>query len=48
MGVAILIGLVLVLLVVGLLAYFITIYNSLVRLRNDLDKAWANIDVLLK
>jgi LemA protein len=48
MGVAILIGLVLVLFVVGVLAYFITIYNSLVRLRNDLDKAWANIDVLLK
>jgi len=48
MGVTILIGLVLVLLVVGLLAYFITLYNSLVRLRNDLDKAWANIDVMLK
>ena len=48
MGVAILIGLVVVLLVVGVFAYFITIYNSLVRLRNDLEKAWANIDVLLK
>ena len=48
MGVAILIGLVVVLVVVGVFAYFITIYNSLVRLRNDIDKAWANIDVLLK
>jgi len=48
MGVAILIGLVVILVVVGLLVYFITIYNSLVRLRNDIDKAWANIDVLLK
>ena len=48
MGVAILIGLVVVLLMVGLFVYFITIYNSLVRLRNDLEKAWANIDVLLK
>jgi len=48
MGVAILIGLILILLVVGFCIYFITIYNSLVRLRNDLDKAWANIDVLLK
>ena len=48
MGVAILIGLVVFLFVVGMLIYFITIYNSLVRLRNDLDKAWANIDVLLK
>ena len=48
MGVAILIGLVVVLFVVGAFIYLITIYNSLVRLRNDLDKAWANIDVLLK
>ncbi len=48
MGVAILMGLVVILVVVGLLVYFITIYNSLVRLRNDIDKAWANIDVLLK
>jgi LemA protein len=37
-----------VLFVVGIFIYFITIYNSLVRLRNDMDKAWANIDVLLK
>jgi LemA protein len=48
MGVAILIGLVVVLFVVGVLAYLITIYNSLVRLHNDIDKAWANVDVLLK
>jgi LemA protein len=48
MGIAILIGLVVVLVVVGVFVYFITIYNSLVRLRNDIDKAWANIDVLLK
>ena len=48
MGVATLIGLVVVLVVVGVFVYFITIYNSLVRLRNDIDKAWANIDVLLK
>ena len=48
MGVTILVGLIVVLLVVGISIYFITIYNSLVRLRNDIDKAWANIDVLLK
>jgi len=47
-GLTILIGLVVVLFVVGIFIYFITIYNSLVRLRNDMDKAWANIDVLLK
>jgi len=48
MGITILLGLVILLVVAGLLIYFITIYNSLVRLRNDIDKAWANIDVLLK
>ncbi len=48
MGVAILLGLVVFLVVAGLAIYFITIYNSLVRLKNDIDKAWANIDVLLK
>ena len=48
MGIAILMSLVVILVVVGLFGYFITIYNSLVRLRNDIDKAWANIDVLLK
>ncbi len=32
----------------GILVYAIILYNSLVRLRNDNDRAWANIDVLLK
>jgi LemA protein len=32
----------------GLLWYAITIYNGLVELKNDIDKAWSNIDVLLK
>lgn len=36
------------LVVVGLLAYTIIVFNELVRLRNDNDRAWANIDVLLK
>lgn len=48
MGLAILMGLVVVLVAVGFVVYFTTIYNSLVRLKNDIDKAWANIDVLLK
>jgi len=48
MGVTILVGLVVVLVVAGFIIYLITIYNSLVRLRNDINKAWANIDVLLK
>ncbi len=32
----------------GAIGYFIIIYNGLIGLKNDIDKAWANIDVLLK
>jgi LemA protein len=38
----------LVLLIVGVAIYVVILYNELVRLRNDNDRAWANIDVLLK
>jgi LemA protein len=31
-----------------ILIYFIITYNSLVSIRNNVEKAWANIDVLLK
>ncbi|NIA03720.1 MAG: LemA family protein [Nitrospiraceae bacterium] len=31
-----------------LIGWFIAIYNSLVRLKNNIEKAWSNIDVLLK
>jgi LemA protein len=34
--------------VTGVAAYAVILYNELVRLRNDNDRAWANIDVLLK
>jgi LemA protein len=34
--------------VVGVSVYAIILYNGLVRLRNENDRAWANIDVLLK
>jgi len=33
---------------VGVLIYVVILYNELVRLRNDNDRAFANIDVLLK
>ena len=39
---------VLVLIVLSLVLYFVTIYNSLISLKNNIDKAWSNIDVLLK
>lgn len=45
---SILAGLLVFLIVTGVLVYAIIIYNELVRLRNDNDRAWANIDVLLK
>lgn len=32
----------------GILWYLVTIYNGLIALKNDIDKAWANIDVMLK
>ena len=34
--------------VVGVVVYSVMLYNELVRLRNDNDRAWANINVLLK
>jgi len=34
--------------VAGIFIYTIILYNGLVRLRNENDRAWANIDVLLK
>src|SRR5690349_10636773 len=42
-----------ILVVVGLVAliaigYFVAIYNGLILVKNNIDKAWANIDVLLK
>lgn len=44
----IIIGLVILLFAAIFVGYFISIYNSLVRLKNNIEKAWSNIDVLLK
>jgi len=48
MGVEILLVLVIMLTGIAIGFYTVSIFNSLVRLKNDIDKAWANIDVLLK
>ena len=45
---ALLVVLVLLVLVIGVVLWFVGIYNRLVQLRNDIDRSWANIDVLLK
>jgi LemA protein len=37
-----------VLIVGGVIAYAVMIYNGLVRLRRNIEEAWSNIDVLLK
>jgi LemA protein len=48
MGISIVAAAAVFFVVAGILLYLIVIYNGLVRLRNDSDRAWANIDVLLK
>lgn len=42
------IGIAVLFLLLGSCIYFVMIYNGLIGLKNDIDKAWANIDVLLK
>ena len=34
--------------VIGLVVYFVGIHNNLVALKNDIDRSFANIDVILK
>ena len=38
----------LIFLVIGIVFYFVSLYNGLIVVSRDIDKAWANIDVLLK
>ena len=45
---ALIFGSLLVIGLVGLIAYAVGLYNMLVRLANNIDKAWSNIDVILK
>jgi len=43
-----LVGIVLVFGIAGIIIYAVGIYNTLVRLSNNIDKAWSNIDVILR
>ena len=43
-----LVGILLLFGIVGIIAYAVSLYNTLVRLSNNIDKAWSNIDVILK
>jgi len=48
LSLAVCVGFVLLALFVLALFYIVSIFNGLISLRNNIDKAWANIDVLLK
>jgi LemA protein len=48
MNVTLIIGSLLVSGLIVLVAYVVGVYNILVRLANNIDKAWSNIDVILK
>src|SRR6476620_6693422 len=43
-----LVGILLMFGIVSIMVYVVGIYNTLVRLANNIDKAWSNIDVILK
>lgn len=46
MGIVVLV--IFVVAVIAVIMYFVGIYNSLVTLKNDIDRSFANIDVILK
>jgi LemA protein len=48
MGLAVITGAVILILVIIVIGYAVSVYNGLVRLKNNIEKAWSNIDVLLK
>ncbi len=48
MAILVIVGAVVAILAIIIIGYFISVYNSLVRLKNNIEKAWSNIDVLLK
>ena len=48
LGAGIALAFVFLLIVVGVIAYAVMVYNGLVQVKHNVDQAWANIDVLLK
>jgi LemA protein len=47
-GFELIIGFIAVIFVIGIVAYIVSVFNGLIRLKNSIKKSWANIDVLLK
>lgn len=48
MGILIIFIAILFFVTLGVIMYFVSVYNGLIRVSRNIDKAWANIDVLLK
>lgn len=48
MNTTLIIGSLIIIGLIALIAYLVGVYNVLVRLANNIDKAWSNIDVILK
>jgi LemA protein len=48
MNSSLVVGLLLMSVILGMMVYAAELYNTLVRLSNNIDKAWSNIDVILK
>ncbi len=48
MGMVIILGAIFGIFLLGVIIYIVSIYNGLVRLKNNINKSWSNINVLLK
>ena len=47
-GIGLIVGFIVLLFIIAIVLYFVIIFNSLIMLKNNIKKSWANIDVLLK
>lgn len=48
MSITLILGVIILLIIIGIVVYFVLIYNSLINLRNRVKNAWSQIDVQLK
>ncbi len=46
--IGIVIGVIVLILLLAFTIFFVIMYNNIIRLKNNISKSWANIDVLLK
>lgn len=48
LGIEIILGVIIALVLIAIIGYVIVVFNNLIRLRRNIDKAWANVEVVLK